>query len=263
MVLTADVISRILGIPNLGWCHYVKREWPSLDGLPSALAISRKFSNDPTLGVHCRVDKGAMQPLHKLLFYVVHKIILPRREKRTEVNYLDLTIMELLLSRHPINLPQLMLCHMHHICIKDQKLHGLGYGFWLGELFESLGIPVQAWQEQTTKDVIGDLNQVVVPALKRGANGPLQRLRSQLADKEKEIEALRVSYTATIDEMHLSFKAKEAELIAENENLKSELLQTRAALETAHLTNSAHLTGIFEMLRTHHTSMASPSSKQT
>ncbi|KAH0686310.1 hypothetical protein KY289_017062 [Solanum tuberosum] len=144
----------------------------------------------------------------------------------------------------------------------DQKLHGLGYGFWLGVLFESLGVPVQEWQEQTTKDVIGDLNQVVVPALKRGANGPLQRLRSHLADKEKEIEALRVSHTATIDEMHIFFKAKEAELIAENEKLKSELLQTSAALETARLTNSAHLKGIFEMLRTHHTSMAGPSSKQ-
>ncbi|KAG5616783.1 hypothetical protein H5410_016607 [Solanum commersonii] len=193
----------------------MKREWPPLDGLPSALAISRKFSNDPILEVHYRVDKGAMQPLHKLLFYVVHKIILPRREKRTKANYLDLTIMELLLARHPINLPQLM-------C----KLQGLGYGFWLGELFKSLGVPIQEWQEQTTKDVIGDPNQAVVPTLKRGANGPLQRLRSHLADKEKEIEALRVSHTATIDEMHLSFKAKEAELIVENEKLKSELLQT-------------------------------------
>lgn len=74
------------------------------------------------------------------------------------------------------------MCHMHHICIEDQKLHGLGYVFWLGELFEGLDIPVQQWQEQDVKDVIGDLNQTSVSTLKRGANAPLQRLRSQFAD---------------------------------------------------------------------------------
>ncbi|KAK4721098.1 hypothetical protein R3W88_011331 [Solanum pinnatisectum] len=173
-----------------------------------------------------------MQPLHILLFYVVHKIILPRKEKRTEATYLDLTIMELLISRHPINLPQLMLCHMHHICVEDKKLHGLGYGFWLGDIFERLDVPVQAWQEQTTKDVLGALNQAVIPVHTRGAT---------LADKEKEIEVLRVSHAAIIDKLHISFRAKEAELITENEKLKSELLQTKAALETAHSTNSAHL----------------------
>ncbi|KAH0743418.1 hypothetical protein KY290_031411 [Solanum tuberosum] len=30
--LKADVISQILGIPNSSWCHYVKRECPTLDG---------------------------------------------------------------------------------------------------------------------------------------------------------------------------------------------------------------------------------------
>lgn len=50
--LTPDVLATISGVPNAGWCHYVKRDWPPLDGLPSALDISRRFSNDPTLETH-------------------------------------------------------------------------------------------------------------------------------------------------------------------------------------------------------------------
>ncbi|KAG5570332.1 hypothetical protein H5410_060098 [Solanum commersonii] len=47
--LTAEVLEKILGVPNLGWCHYVKRSWPPLEGLPPALEISRRFTNDPLL----------------------------------------------------------------------------------------------------------------------------------------------------------------------------------------------------------------------
>ncbi|KAH0703072.1 hypothetical protein KY285_017350 [Solanum tuberosum] len=45
--------------------------WPPLEGLSSTLEISRRFANDPTLENYTRVDKGAMLPLHKLLFDVV------------------------------------------------------------------------------------------------------------------------------------------------------------------------------------------------
>lgn len=82
---------------------------------------------------------------------------------------------------------------------------------------------------------------------KRIENGALQRFRSELADREKEIEALHVSHAATIEKMHLVFKAKEAELIAENERLKNELLQTKMSLEAAHITISVQLKNTVEM----------------
>ncbi|KAH0664896.1 hypothetical protein KY285_026102 [Solanum tuberosum] len=173
ITLTPDDIAQILGIPNNGWCHYLKRNWPLLDGLPSALDIVRKFSHDPTVEECSRIYKGAMLPLHKLLFDVVHKIILPRGQKCTEANYLDLTLMELLISRQPINLPKLMLCHMGCICVEDAKLHSLGYGFWLGEIFEYFKVPIMKWQEQAVKDVLGIVNQAIVLALGRGANAPI------------------------------------------------------------------------------------------
>ncbi|KAH0644500.1 hypothetical protein KY284_032384 [Solanum tuberosum] len=224
--LTPDIVAQMLGVPNTRWCRYVKRIWPSLDGLPSALDIVRKFFNDPTVEDYSRVDKRAMLPLHRLLFDVVHKIILPRKQKLTESNYLDLTLMELLLSRHPINLPQLMLFHIHSICVEDNKLHALGYGFWLGEIFEYLKVPVKVWEVQTTKDVLGTVNHVDVHAPWRGANAPMQRLRAQLTLKDEEITALRVSHNVAMDQLHVSYGLKHARLVEENAKLKEDLAKS-------------------------------------
>ena len=70
--LTAETLSSILRIPNRGWGHYVKKDWPPLEGNTSQLDICRRFSNDPTLSEYSSVDKGCMLPLHQLLFNVVH-----------------------------------------------------------------------------------------------------------------------------------------------------------------------------------------------
>ncbi|KAH0641808.1 hypothetical protein KY290_033422 [Solanum tuberosum] len=224
--LTPDIVAQMLGVPNTRWCRYVKRIWPPLDGLPSALDIVHKFLNDPTVEDYSRVDKGAMLPLHRLLFDVVHKIILPRKQKRTEANYLDLTLMELLLSRHPINLPQLMLFHIHSICVEDNKLHALGYGFWLGEIFEYLKVPIKVWEVQTTKDVLGTVNHADVPAPWRGENAHMQRLRAQLTLKDEEITALRVSHNAAMDQLHVSYGLEHARLVEENAKLKEDLAKS-------------------------------------
>lgn len=79
--LTAETLSTILRIPNRGWGHYVKKDWPPLEGDTSQLDICRRFSNDPTLFEYSSVDKGCMLPLHQMLFNVVHKILLPRKQK--------------------------------------------------------------------------------------------------------------------------------------------------------------------------------------
>ncbi|KAH0712871.1 hypothetical protein KY290_008421 [Solanum tuberosum] len=222
ITLTPDDITQILGIPNTGWCHYVKRNWPPLDGLPSALDIVQKFSHDPTVEECSIIDKWPMLLLHKLLFDVVHKIILPRGQKCTEENYLDLTLIELLISRQPINLPKLMLCHMGCICVEDNKLHSLGYRFWLAD----------------------------VPALGRGANAPLQRLRAQLALKDEEIAALRASHSAAMDQLHISYGLEHASLVEENSNLKDELAKAATAFQNEKSTNTANLKDLFDLFKT-------------
>lgn len=155
--------------------------------------------------------------------------------------------MELLLSRHPINLSQLMLFHIHFIGVEDKKLHALGYGFWLGEIFEYLKIPVKVWEVQTTKDVLGTMNHAVVPAPRRGANTPMQRLRAKLTLKDEEIYALRVSHTTAMDQLHVSYGLEHARLVEENAKLKEDLAQSKVALEAEKYTNSANLKGLYDL----------------
>uniref|UniRef100_M1DIV2 Uncharacterized protein n=1 Tax=Solanum tuberosum TaxID=4113 RepID=M1DIV2_SOLTU len=124
-----------MGVPNVGWGHYVKRTWPHLEGLSSALEISRRFSHDPMLEGYTRVDKGVMLPLHKLLFDVVHKILLPRSHKRTEANYLDLTLMVVVTTKNE----EIVALRVTHSSAMDQ-LH-ISYGLsmlgWLKKTLDS------------------------------------------------------------------------------------------------------------------------------
>lgn len=80
-----------------------------MDNLASALDITRKFYGNPHL------------TLHKLYFEVVHKIITPRKERRTEANYLELSLMELLDTEVYLDFLILMIRQMHRVLIKDDK----------------------------------------------------------------------------------------------------------------------------------------------
>ncbi|KAH0728144.1 hypothetical protein KY284_004009 [Solanum tuberosum] len=187
--VNAEILSSILGVPNRGWCHYVKRDWPPLEGNTFTLDICHRFSNDLMMDEYTRIDKGVMLPLRQLLFDVVHKIILPRKQKRTEANYLDLTLMELLLSKIQINFPALILNHIYGLCVLDKKERGLAYGFWLG----------------------------------KGANAPVQRLKASLTAKDKEMDALRVAHSAEVDQLRIAHEMEREKLIAENCKVKEEL----------------------------------------
>ncbi|KAG5576200.1 hypothetical protein H5410_056334 [Solanum commersonii] len=201
--LTFEKQSKILG------------NWPPLEGLSLAPEISRRFANDPILEDYTRVDKGFMLPLHMLLVDVVHKIILPRKQKGTEVNYLDFTLMELLISQVQINLPQLILSHIHRICVQDNKDHGHG--------------SVKKWQVQTTTNVLGEVDHAAIPATSRGENSPIQCLRTSLTAKG-------------------DYGLEHVGLVEENSRLKEELAKTQETLDTERSSNSAHLNHIVDFL---------------
>ncbi|KAH0668578.1 hypothetical protein KY289_023071 [Solanum tuberosum] len=183
--LNAEILSSILGVPNSGWGHFVKRNWPPLEGNISALEICHRFSNDPTLNEYTRVDKG---------------------------------------------------------------VRGLAYGFWLGMVFKHFGVPVGEWQIQTINDVLGVVDHKTIPATKRGANAPMQRLRASLTVKNEEIIVLQGSHSAAIDKLHIDYGLKHAILAEENSRLKEELAQTQVALNTERLSNSDRLKHLYELL---------------
>lgn len=102
--LTSVDVAQIFYVPFEGWSHYMKYKWAPLINLPLPFNITRKFSRQPALVHRCRVKKREISPLHQLYFDVVHKIILQRKKRRTESNYLDMTLMELLDSKVKIDL---------------------------------------------------------------------------------------------------------------------------------------------------------------
>lgn len=43
ITLYPKLLAQVLGVPNNRWCHYVSRDYPSLDGIPSTVEISNNF----------------------------------------------------------------------------------------------------------------------------------------------------------------------------------------------------------------------------
>ncbi|KAF3612970.1 hypothetical protein FXO37_36574 [Capsicum annuum] len=130
MHLSIDDINGILGISLRGWDHYVKFDCPPLENMASTLSIARKFRANPNLAYHRRVLKREMSHLHQIYFNLFYFMILQQKEMRSEANYLDVTLMELLERKVKINLPSLIFKHVQRILFKNGKMaHALAYGF--------------------------------------------------------------------------------------------------------------------------------------
>ncbi|KAK4733854.1 hypothetical protein R3W88_008115 [Solanum pinnatisectum] len=64
------------------------------------------------------IQKKLMKGEYQLLFEFVNKVLLPRSEKRTVASAADLFLMESLCRFEPLNLPVLILEHMHKTVMK-------------------------------------------------------------------------------------------------------------------------------------------------
>ena len=75
--------------------------------------------------------------------------------------YLDLTLMELILQGRQVNLPGLMVRRIHKISSNEDlnAKQDLGYGFWMGEIFENLGINISNWTYEQAKDHLGEIEK--------------------------------------------------------------------------------------------------------
>ncbi|KAM3201326.1 hypothetical protein P3L10_033689 [Capsicum annuum] len=222
--LYIDDIARILHIPSGGWGHYIKGSWLALDNLTSALEICRKFSGNPHLVHHRKVFKKEMSPLHQLYFDVVHKMIIPRKERRNMASFLDLFLMELLDTEVRIYLPRLILKHMQRVLIKEKNGHALPYEFWLTPILEEFRVPIQVWSSQTVKDIIGSVNHMMLPGSMKNVDNPMQRLRNALADKQGEVEPAQ----AALEAAQATYEEERGILQAQIASLTSLLERKRA-----------------------------------
>ena len=86
-----------------------------------------------------RISHNILSPLHKLLYHIARRFILPHNSKRSEVNLCDATLIYCLANHIKINFPSLMILHQSD-CI--QKKFMVGYGGLLTWIFKKFCVPL-------------------------------------------------------------------------------------------------------------------------
>lgn len=103
-----------------------------------------------------KVGKCEIKPVHKLLFKLVNKCLLPRFEIRHEATYLNLAMMEVLDQNRKINLPSLMIKHMTRAVDQEKWTHVLPYSFLLTRVFENFWVSLRTHKKWTNKDMFDE-----------------------------------------------------------------------------------------------------------
>lgn len=86
-----------------------------------------------------RFSHTSLSPLHKLLYNIARRFILPRNSKRSEVNLRDATLIYCLANHIKINFPSLMVSHLSE-CIEKGLM--VGYGGLLTCIFKKFEVPL-------------------------------------------------------------------------------------------------------------------------
>ena len=72
-----------------------------------------------------RINHNILSPLHKLLYSITRRFILPCNSKRSEANLRDATLIYCLANHIKINFPSLMISHLSD-CIEKKFMVGYG-----------------------------------------------------------------------------------------------------------------------------------------
>jgi len=97
------------------------------------------------------IPKKLMNGEYQLIFEFVNKVLLPRSEKKTIVFAVDMYLMEALCKFDAINLPTIMLEHIHNTVRVNNGKHDMGYGYFLTRVCKHLEIPLETGVRGTVK----------------------------------------------------------------------------------------------------------------
>ena len=98
------------------------------------------------LGIHekkGRFSHNSLSPLHKFLYNIARRFILPRNSKRSEVKLRDATLIYCMANHIKINFPSLMISHLSD---SIEKRSMVGYGGLLTWIFKKFGVPLDGLQ---------------------------------------------------------------------------------------------------------------------
>ena len=113
------------------------------------------ISKTPTTKI-AGIYKKIMKSEYQLVFEFINKVLLPRTEKRTVATAPDLFVMEILCSFEALNLPGLMVEHIHKTVIERKGVHRMGCGYFLTEAFKHFQIPLSVGKVGTVKQTISE-----------------------------------------------------------------------------------------------------------
>ena len=87
-----------------------------------------------------KVSHNILYPVHKLLYNIARRFILPQNSKRSEVNLRDATLIYCMANNIKINFPSLMISYLSGFISKRCVI---GYGGLLTWTFRKLGVPLE------------------------------------------------------------------------------------------------------------------------
>ena len=172
------------GVPAVGFDTYHVGSKIVFSGINKKTVL--KF-----LGIHEKkgiISHNILSPLHKLLYNIARRFILPRNSKRSEVNLRDATLIYCLANHIKINFLSLMISHLSD-CIEKKYL--VGYGGLLTWIFKKFGVPLDGLHFPMSSN-----NKIGAKCLKNlhlklNDNGILEDANEQVnvVDSDKEEEA--------------------------------------------------------------------------
>ena len=119
--------------------------------------------------------------------------------------------MEMLCSFEALNLPGLMLEHIYKTVIKRKGVHGMGYGYFLTEVFKHFQIPLSVGKVGTVNQTMSESTLVECECIE--GRGYPKRKMAQLIEYQDQLKH-------EVEEITVRLSGKEAEIAI----LKAELL---------------------------------------
>ncbi|KAH0644978.1 hypothetical protein KY284_032862 [Solanum tuberosum] len=226
------------------------------EGIKSVVGqtCSKSFANECAKlpKMNCAgIPKKLLKREYQLLFEFVNKVILPRSEKRIVSSAADLFFMEALCKVYLLNLPALMLEHMHKAVIKQNGKHVMRYGYFISKVFKRLEVPLGAGTMGTMKQSFS-LNTLVECECMEGRTRQLSNMsqlvveQGQLKPELEELIVLVRKYDVKIALLKAQLvkaqtegpglsevtelRVKNATLLAQNADLQEKLIKAHDAV---------------------------------
>ncbi|KAH0765233.1 hypothetical protein KY285_001104 [Solanum tuberosum] len=234
--LNEERLGEILNVPREGIRSMVGQSY-----IKSFAKECGKLSKMNCAGIPKKLLKGDYQ----LLFEFVNKVLLPITEKRTVASVTDFFLMEALSKFDLLNLPTLILEHMHKTIIDQKGKHDMEYGYFLTKVFKNLEGLVGEGIVWTVKQSFA-MNTLVECECVEGRTGhfskmfvlevklsqlkhKLEEMTMLVSQKDAEIELLKAQMEGPSSAEVSELKAKNEPLLAQNAEHKEKLIKSNDA----------------------------------